>query len=84
MNLTLQVLFSGPKAAKVREQFQFSDHWLHSDCLQQYSKRRNELQDGNDTPHEVLILYGGFTEFQKRFKVTPRILHTCLFNSLKV
>lgn len=40
-------------------------------AARQYNDRRNQLQD---TPHEVLILRGGFTEFQEKFKDDPQLV----------
>jgi rhodanese-related sulfurtransferase len=37
-------------------------------AARQYKIRRDELLGDIDTPQEVLILRGGFTEFQERFK----------------
>ncbi|KAN0139836.1 Rhodanese-like domain containing protein [Lactarius tabidus] len=43
-------------------------------AARQYFNRRNKLRDDNDTPQEVLILSGGFTEFQERFKDDPQLV----------
>ncbi len=40
------------------------------DCYpQQYNDRRNQLRKDDDTPQEVLVLRGGFSDFQAKFKV---------------
>ncbi|EGN98464.1 hypothetical protein SERLA73DRAFT_138929 [Serpula lacrymans var. lacrymans S7.3] len=40
-----------------------------------YEETRNMLQDqGKDIPHEVLILRGGFTEFQAQFRDDPKLV----------
>jgi len=43
-------------------------------AARKYNDRRNQLLDENDTPHEVLILRGGFTEFQEKFKDDPQLV----------
>ncbi|KAI0300319.1 Rhodanese-like domain-containing protein [Russula brevipes] len=43
-------------------------------AARQYKDRRNQLQKDNDTPQEVLILRGGFTEFQAKFKDDPELV----------
>ncbi|KAI0304459.1 Rhodanese-like protein [Multifurca ochricompacta] len=39
-----------------------------------YNERRNRQQKDQDVPHEVLILRGGFTEFQAKFKDDPQLV----------
>ncbi|KAH9980314.1 Rhodanese-like domain-containing protein [Lactifluus volemus] len=36
-----------------------------------YNDRRNQLKSDKDIPQEILILSGGFTEFQAKFRVMP-------------
>ncbi|KAI9465528.1 Rhodanese-like domain-containing protein [Lactarius psammicola] len=43
-------------------------------AARQYYDRCNQLRDDNDIPHEVLILRGGFTEFQEKFKDDPQLV----------
>jgi Cdc25 family phosphatase len=43
-------------------------------AARQYNDRRNQLRGDNDTPHEVLILRGGFTVFQEKFKDDPQLV----------
>jgi len=40
----------------------------------QYNDRRKQLQNDDDGPQEVLILRGGFTEFQEKFKDDPKLI----------
>ncbi|KAI0251970.1 Rhodanese-like domain-containing protein [Lactifluus subvellereus] len=39
-----------------------------------YNDRRKQLQDDKDIPQQVLILRGGFTEFQAKFKDDPQLV----------
>ncbi|KAH9179199.1 Rhodanese-like domain-containing protein [Lactarius sanguifluus] len=43
-------------------------------AARQYNDRRNQLRNDNDTPHEVFVLHGGFTEFQEKFKGDPQLV----------
>ncbi|KAF8258214.1 Rhodanese-like domain-containing protein [Lactarius quietus] len=43
-------------------------------AARQYKDRRNQLRDDNDTPYEVVILRGGFTAFQAKFKDDPQLV----------
>jgi hypothetical protein len=39
-------------------------------CRQIYAETRDKLQaEGKDSEHEVLVLRGGFGDFQAKFKV---------------
>jgi Cdc25 family phosphatase len=43
-------------------------------AARQYNERRNQLRKDDDTPQEVLILRGGFTDFQAKFKDDPKLV----------
>ncbi|KAH9969556.1 Rhodanese-like protein [Russula dissimulans] len=43
-------------------------------AAQQYAYRRNLLQNDNDTEQRVLILRGGFVDFQAKFKDDPKLV----------
>jgi len=43
-------------------------------AARQYKDRYNQLRKDDDTPQEVLILRGGFTEFQEKFKDDPELV----------
>jgi len=43
-------------------------------AARQYNDRCNQLQKDGDISHEVLILRGGFTEFQQKFKDDPELV----------
>ncbi|KAF8501031.1 Rhodanese-like protein [Russula emetica] len=43
-------------------------------AARQYKKRRNQLREDDDTPQDVLILRGGFTDFQAKFKDDPELV----------
>jgi len=43
-------------------------------ATRQYKKRRNQLREDDDTPQDVLILRGGFTDFQAKFKDDPELV----------
>lgn len=44
-------------------------------ALQIYAETRSLLQaEGEDIPHQVLILRGGFTDFQAKFKDDPQLV----------
>ncbi|ETW81626.1 hypothetical protein HETIRDRAFT_417717 [Heterobasidion irregulare TC 32-1] len=40
-----------------------------------YAETRDNLQkEGQDKPHDVLVLRGGFTEFQEKFRNDPKLV----------
>jgi len=43
-------------------------------AARQYDDRRKQLQNDDDGEQEVLILRGGFTEFQQKFKDDPELV----------
>jgi len=43
-------------------------------AARQYHDRRKQLENVDDGPQEVLILRGGFTEFQEKFKDDPKLI----------
>jgi Cdc25 family phosphatase len=43
-------------------------------AARQYKDRCNQLRKDDDTPQEVLILRGGFTDFQAKFKDDPELV----------
>ncbi|KAI0004556.1 Rhodanese-like domain-containing protein [Russula compacta] len=43
-------------------------------AAQQYNDRLKQLRKDDDIPQEVLILSGGFTEFQEKFKDDPKLV----------
>ena len=40
-----------------------------------YAEARDQLEgDGQDIPHQVLVLRGGFSDFQAKFKDDPQLV----------
>ena len=67
----------GPKAARVRTPRVSAYHCIATDTMssQLYAEARDQLEgDGLDIPHQVLILRGGFSDFQAKFKDDPDLV----------
>jgi hypothetical protein len=70
-NLTVAIVIQRSKGSTRKDDPSIRPDDAHIfDCrLKEYDDRRKQLQSDDDGPQEVLVLRGGFTEFQRKFKV---------------